>query len=363
MRVVIVWPSHTNSTFNTAYFYNRAFKRLHVQTANFVYSQELITQNLGINAFRGTVDEAYVGDSILITNRLLMGYIASALPDAIIIVTGLDLYKSAWKWIQEFRGALKHPYKIITIFTESPYRPSEEPFVASMSDYVFTNEKSYVGTLRKFQPRSWYLPQAYDEKMHVPDDKEHKYGVYMCGSGFLSRVEVLSRVNWEETGTSLMLKGLFPDIKKDTALFPFYQEGLVPNEKVVEDYQASDICLNIHRQEGDLVIFERDLPKSYNIERRQFKVTNAYSMNNRASEIAAAGGFQLVDDTRQEVEDVFGNSVPRFSINEPGELQEMIAYYTRNPRQRAKLAEESRMRIEGRTYLANTKKILNLTGG
>ena len=362
MRVLLLFPSHTNSTFNTAFFYHNALKRLGIQTADFVYSTELIIQNLAINAFRGTKDVTYEGEAIMLSNRLLMGYVASTLPDVIICATGLDIYPSAWQWLYDFRKELKHPYKIVTILTESPYRPSEEIKIATWSDYVFTNEREFVNRLRKFQPRTWYMPQAYDDQIHKPEEREKKYGVYLCGSGFKSRIDILSNIDWKATGTTLTLKGLFKDIDEKSALFPYYIEGLVKNEKVVEDYQASNICLNIHRQEGEVVIYEKDLQNYYAKEKRLFKVDDAFSMNNRTCEIAATGGFQIVDDTREEVAEVFGETVPRFSMNEPMELQELITYYTQHPSQRAKLAEEARLRIQGRTYLANTKKILSIVG-
>ena len=363
MRVLLLFPPSSNSTWNTAHFFRNALKRLDVQTASFLYNQELILQNIALNVFRGTKDEVYEGEAIMLSNRLLMGYIASTLPDILLCITGLDLYKSAWKWLFDFRKELKHPYKIVTVLTESPYRPSEEIEIATWSDYVFTNEREFVGRLRKFQPRTWYLPQAYDDQIHKPEEREKTIGAYMCGSGFKSRIDILSNIDWKATGTTLTLKGLFKDIDEESALFPYYIEGLVKNEKVVEDYQASNICLNIHRQEGEVTIFEKDLPNYYAKEKRLFKVTDAFSMNNRTCEIAATGGFQIVDDTREEVAEVFGESVPRFGINEPGELQELITYYTQHPSQRAKLAEEARLRIQGRTYLANTKKILSLSGG
>jgi len=363
MRVLLLWDSASNSTWNTSFFYHNALKRLGIQTADFIYSTEIIIQNLAINAFRGTKDEVYEGEAIRLSNRLLMGYVASSLPDVIICCTALTLSKALWHWLHDFRKELKHPYKIVTILTESPYRPSEEIEIATWSDYVFTNERDFVGRLRKFQPRTWYLPQAYDDQIHKPEEREKEHGVYLCGSGFKSRIDILSNIDWDATGTTLTLKGLFRDIDEESALFPYYIEGLVKNEKVVEDYQASNICLNIHRTEGDVVIFEKDLPDYYAREKRLFKVTDAFSMNNRTCEIAATGGFQIVDDTREEVAEVFGEFVPRFGINEPGELQELITYYTQHPSQRAKMAEEARLRIEGRTYLANTKKILSIVGG
>jgi hypothetical protein len=292
-----------------------------------------------------------------------MGYVASTIPDAIIVVTGLDLMKSAWKWLHDFRRELRHPYKIVTIFTESPYRPSEELELATWSDYVYTNDLAFASRLRKIQPRTWYLPQAYDDKIHTPKEMPHKYGTYMCGSGFKSRLDLLGKIDWEATGSTFTLRGLWPDITEGTALFPYYHEGLVKNEDVVDDYRASDICLNLHRQEGEMVVFERDLPNSYSKEKRSFPITEAYSMNNRTCEIAAAGGFQIVDDSRAEVAEVFGDSVPRFGIKNPGELQEMITFYAPRPEQRAKLSQEARMRIKGRTYLANVRQILSCIGG
>ena len=360
MRVLQIWPSHSNSTWNTSHFLGRALRRLGVEVAGFKYSQELILQNLAINAFRGTKDESYEGEAILLSNRMLMGYVASTFPSVIIIVTGLSLYPGAWKWLWDFRKNLKHPYKIVTIYTESPYRPSEELALAQWSDYIFTNERDFVGRLRKFQPRTWYMPQAYDDLIHTPEEREKRYGTYFCGSGFMSRIAALSQIDWGATGSDFTLKGLWPDLDESSPLWSHYTEGLVQNERVVEDYRSSDICLNIHRQEGELVVFERDTPDSYAKERAVFKVKDAWSMNNRACEIAATGTFQISDDTRGETAEVFGDSVPRFSMDDPSELQELVAYYTRRPELRAKKAQEAHMRISGRTYLENMKRMLTL---
>jgi hypothetical protein len=363
VRVLQIWPSHSNSTFNTASFCSHALKRLNVEVANFVYSQELILQNLAINAFRGTDGVSYDGEAILLSNRLMMGYVASAAPDVILIVCGLDLYKSAWKWLWDFRKNLKKPYKIVTVYTESPYRPCEELELAQYSDYVFTNERDFVGRLRQFNPRSWYLPQAYDDLIHYPEKREKKHGSYFCGSGFLSRIDTFSQVDWDASGGGFTLKGLWPDLDESSSLWKHYKEGLVQNERVVEDYRASNICLNIHRQEGEVVVFERDTPAAYARERAVFKVSDAWSMNNRACEIAATGAFQISDDTRMETVEVFGDSVPRFSMDEPAELQELVDFYTQRPELAARLAQEARMRIDGRTYLANMKYVLTQVGG
>ena len=363
MRVVQVWDSASNSTWNTSYFISRALKRLGVEVANFSYSQELILQNLAINAFRGTQDESYEGEAILLSNRLLMGYVASAMPDAIIVSTGLNLYKSAWKWLWEFRQNLKNPYKIVTLYTESPYRPSEELELAQYSDYVFTNERSFVERLQAIQPRSWYMPQAYDDLIHRPEKRDRKYGTYFCGSGFSSRIHTLSQIDWDAAGTDFTLRGLWMDLAEDSPLRKHYIQGIVQNEEVVDDYRASEICLNLHRQEGEIVVFERDTPDSYAKEKAGFKVTDAWSMNNRACEIAATGAFQIADDTRQEMVEVFGDSVPRFNMGDPAELQELVEYYTRRPDERTKLSQEAAMRIEGRTYLGNMQQMLTIIGG
>jgi hypothetical protein len=364
MRILQIWDSSTNSTWNTGHFISRALKRLDVQVANFAYSQEIVLQNLAINAFRGTENKSYDGEAVLLANRLMLGYIASALPSAIIVVTGLSLWKSAWSWMREIRSELKHPPKIVLYYTESPYRPSEELEYAQWADYVFTNERNFVERLRQFQPRTWYLPQAYDDQLHTPGDPvPHEYGTYFCGSGFLGRIKTLEAVDWASTGCPLTLKGLWRDIQPNSPLHPYYTEGLVPNERVIEDYRRSDICLNVHRMEGEAVVFERSEPNLYARERRPFKVTDAYSMNNRTLEIAASGGFQLVDDSRDEVAEVFGDSVPQFETNNAAHLQELVAYYAQRPELRAKKAQAARLRIEGRSYLANVKRVLSLIGG
>jgi len=362
MKVLLLWDSSSSSTWDVGHFVSRALRRLGVKVANFVYAQEIVLQNLAINAFRGTQDVSYDGEAVLLANRLMLGYIASSDCDAIISVCSLDVYKSAWTWIAGLRRNLKKPPKVVFLYTESPYRPAEELENARWADYIFCNERSFVPRLRAFQPRTWYLPQAYDDQWHVPAQREPRYGVYFCGSGFRNRVETLEQVDWAATGTTLTLKGLWPDIEPGTPLYPYYEKGLVPNERTVDDYRASQICLNVHRQEGEIVVFERDVPeRSYMRERRPFRVRDAWSMNNRTLEIAASGGFQITDNTRDEVGEVFGASVPRYT--DAAHLQELVTYYAQRPDERARMAAEARLRIEGRTYLANMKRVLNLIGG
>lgn len=356
-RMLMAWPGHSSSTYSVSRHYSQAFKDLGVEVADFLYHNELIFQNEAINVIRGTKGVQYEGEAIYLATQMLMGKLVRVLPDYVVVVTGLALWKDVWHNLLDLRREFKRPYRIVLILTESPYRPNEELELANWADWIFSNERTFVPRLRQFQPRAYYLPHAYAPEIHKPGSEyTDDHGVYMCGSGFKGRVEVLRGVDWSSAG--LLLKGMWPDLK-DTELAPYYEEGLVPNEQVVEDYHHSAICLNIHRRQADHVVFQLDEPDYQAKQKRAFKLHAAYSMNNRAVEIAASHGFQLCDAGRREVVEVFGDTVPRFSVDDSEELESLVEYYIPRPELRRELAEGAAERIQGRTYRRNAKKILS----
>lgn len=356
-KVLLAWPGHSSSTYSVSKYYSKAFKELGVRVEDFLYHNEVVLQNAAINRVRGTEGEDYSGEAMYLATQMLMGKIAAVLPDYVVAVTGLALWKNVWQQLLDLRRELKHPYKIVLVLTESPYRPGEELELSNFADYVFTNEREFVSRLRQFQPRSYYLPQAYDPDVHkLGDEYSNHHKVYMCGSGYRERVKVLEGVDWSIA--RLTLKGIWRDLE-GTALEQYYEEGIVPNKEVVEDYHNSAICLNIHRQKVEHILFEVDRPGYHKDKRGAFALDSAYSMNNRAVEIAASHGFQLCDDSRAEVAEVFGDAVPTYSVDDSGELENLIEYYIPRPGLRRKLASGAAERIEGRTYRENAKKVLS----
>jgi spore maturation protein CgeB len=159
---------------------------------------------------------------------------------------------------------------------------------------VFTNE---VISANKYL---WnYIPHSYDPMVHRPVTPSGSCDVLMCGTGWPERQRLLESMSWD--GIDLRLLGIWPDVNQDSPLFPFVHQACIDNLKMPEIYAGAKICLNIHRGHPE-----------------------ARSLNPRAYEVAACGAFQI-SDYRQEIDAVFGDSVPVFTS--AADLEYLIRFY------------------------------------
>ena len=210
-------------------------------------------------------------------------------------------------WVLVVCAAYLHPDVLVlcrraklplaAVFTESPYDDPEQAKVAPLFDVCFTNERASVAPLRAANPNTHYLPAAYDPAAHGPgmNGAAPAHDVVFVGTGFDSRVALLSAVDW--TGVDLGLYGYWADLPKGHPLRPFVRDGLVDNATAGALYRQARIGLNLYRQPGEGVAAE--------------------SLNPRAYELAADGVFTL-SHHRVEVGERFGGLVPTFAT--PAEL-------------------------------------------
>jgi spore maturation protein CgeB len=85
-------------------------------------------------------------------------------------------------------------------------------------------------------------------------------------------------------------------------------------------------------------------------------VEEAYSLGPRAFEIAACGAFQLCDDTRAELDEIFKGSVPTYSG--PDELRAKAQYFMTHDQDRRDLAWESYQRVQGCAFVNRAQEIV-----
>lgn len=279
----------------------------------------------------------------------------------------------------------KDGFKVVGIFTENPY---EDHIDAAQKAEFFTtcfvsdlNSEAYW---RPFNPNTFYLPHSYDPDKHfpwwdAPEGKKrhdihngHQHVTYV-GSGFVRRQRYLEAVDW--TGIDLRLYGYWPflmpsrhpddtvrgpdgnEVNRDeyfadliprepSPLAPYTRASMIDNAFTARIYRGSSIGINIHRTErwnnnADVIIDPGE----------------AYSMGPRAVELAACGLFQIAD-FRQEIVDVFGDSVPIHSS--PDELGRLIRKYLADPVSRDALARQQHEAIKGRTFANSMRRALEL---
>lgn len=251
-------------------------------------------------------------------------------PDWVLVISAMYLHPDILVFLK--RAGLK----VAVLLTESPYDDEEQTAVARAVDLVWTNERTSVPVLRRYNPHSYYLQHAYDPTRHFPISGKvegvPEHDVVFVGTGFIERCRTLQGVNWD--GIDFGLYGPWPQLGSRSKVRRFIRADEVPNSEATDLYRNAAIGLNLYRT-------------SKGFGRHVEHVENPESLSPRALELAATGAFTL-SDWRPEVEEVFGDLVPTFST--PAELEELIRYYLARPDLRAEIAEALPAAVAGMTF-------------
>lgn len=256
--------------------------------------------------------------------------------DWVVAVTGQNLHFGAVGTLR------KAGIKTALLCTESPYLTMErERFDAQLYDVVFTNDKSAI---HLFGTLAVYLPAAYNPAVHHPHGAgaEDAPDVFFVGSGFEERKELFGGVDW--TGINFKVAGTLWDGNTSTDVI---LSRLMDNAQACLYYRASKINLNHHRTTMD-----------YN-SGQHLPAGVAWSLGPRAYEIAACGGFQLIDDSRPEAREVFGASLATYRAGDSASLEREIRYWLAHPQERRARAEAQRAAILPHSWHARAGAMLD----
>lgn len=333
MRVLFVWSAAEWSVFDVA----RGFHDALVAAGHEVYNYRLYNRiefaARGLYGLPGKLSE----NQPLISRLACEGLVVEALAnevEVIILASAVAVHPNG------VIIAKRAGFPVAVLHTESPYEDENQAEFSQWCDVTFTHERFSA------ERYGWhYLPHAYDPAVHHPvrrdkrkvpiltaNGKSSTCDVLMLGTGWPERTDLLAAIDW--TGIDLRILGVWPDIKKGHPLERFYTNGVVDNKAAPRLYAASKICLNFHRNHP-----------------------RAESLNPRAYEIAACGGFQL-SDPRAEVGEIFGDSVPTFT--NAAELQHQIRHYLAHPAERKAMAERARLQVQGHTFTVRAAEMINV---
>jgi spore maturation protein CgeB len=238
------------------------------------------------------IPERYRDDTDLISKHASETVVTRALEvnaDLVVIVSGMNWHPIALQMLA------KVGIPVAVILTESPYDDVQQDEWTRASIglcdrrgrlapvTVFTQERISADRY------GWdFLPPAYDVDVHQPTapDPEFACDVFFVGTAWLERQHLLEAVDW--SGLSVKFYGTWPALTDASPIAPFVKKGCLKNERLPGAYAAAKISLNLYRDHPDAV-----------------------TVNPRAVEIAACGGFQL-SGWRIGVGEMFGSSVPMF---------------------------------------------------
>jgi glycosyltransferase involved in cell wall biosynthesis len=285
-----------------------------------------------------------MADAVRWASMTLLEAALSTLPDWCLIFSGIYMHQDAMVCL--YRSGCP----IGIILTESPYDDAKQGGWAAFSDVVFTHERASVPILSREryvdddpkQARIWgnknthYLPHAYDPVRHNPAAR--------MGSGFSERQEMLARIDWQGMGIDLGIYGQWPYLGSRSPLRKYKRGGVTPNGYTAALYRKAKVGLNLYRQ-------------SMGQTRNAPRMKGAESLNPRALELAAIG-VPHVSDFRPEVQEVFGDTVPTFTDDDPVDMAEQILKLLEDDRRRETIRAALPGRVAGWTFDDRAKQLM-----
>lgn len=333
-RILIAYPGPIHSTFDVATGYEKALGNLGHTVYGYPYHKWLGFYEQTLRHWE-TVNDQYdftPADVSLHSSEKLIIAACEFIPDVILVISGSALHAHA------FRLLYNLSLPVVLILTESPYEDETQAKMVEQGHiaHAFTNERLSVDRLGAFGVPVTYLPHSFDPDVHKPTEAngEHQSGVFFHGTIWPERAELFDVIF--DDRVDMRFSGIGASGKK-------YRCLAIGNAKLAQMYSGAKICLNHHRT----------------IKRKpgvNIALGEAASIGPRAYEIAACGAFQLCDDTRQELWDVFGESVPTYK--NAVDLRAQIEYYINRPDERQELAALSHKRVQDCTFERRAAEIV-----
>lgn len=338
MRILVAFPGHTTSTIDVAIGYTHALKALGHTVSTFDYHTRLNFYKDALDYWSNT-NPGYTqqkSDALVMASETLALEAVDFVPDVVLIVCGLALHRRAYDLLHR----LNIPMALL--LTESPYSDPMQAEIAIKGHIglILTNDAASVSPLRVTGLPVEYVPHSFDPYRHYPRvvGKQYESDVYFFGTLWPEREALFAELRARQGGYKL--DGITPI--KDT---PY---GLISNAELARHYSGTKIALNHHRT------VKGELNAQGEIE--HITAQDAWSLGPRAFEIAACGAFQLSDNTRPELKEVFGASVATYTG--AGDLADKAQYFLQHPDERKAMAEEAKRRVQGCSFEHRAREIL-----
>ena len=175
--------------------------------------------------------------------------------------------------------------------------------------------------------------------------EEDRTDVFFHGTLWPERKAIFAGL--ESLPYRVRISGVDPAIRSDNpAEVARVMANQVENAELARLYSGAKIALNHHRTY---------IGQSADGEELHTQV-DPWSLGQRAFEIAACGTFQLCDDTRPELAEVFGGSVATYRGR--ADLENKIEYYLAHESERREMAAEAAERVRDCTFARRAEQIL-----
>jgi len=336
MRIAVVRPGHAMSTLFVCEGMEEGLKEMGVDVVETKTERLISMQTLIVRQFKDLYEKVdkdlnkvaiHAGMENVLSRLLYLDY------DLLFVVNGRLISP------QIMHGLDRIPGRRVIWLTESPYEDEHQTWLASHFDYAFVNDRISIDTIGKVV-KTAYLPHSYDPCTFMPVEREKERDVFFCYTAFNNRVPVVDALSSSGLNVLLPKAGTFADEETGMSGVRF-----VPPERMALMYNTSKINLNVHRTE-----------KLYGTGET---ISEAYSLGPRAYEIAACGAFQLCDNTRPELAEVFGDTVATY--DNPSDVVDVCKYWLDSSRDKLRrdMGAASRERVANCTYTHRASQVLD----
>lgn len=351
MKILLIYPGHQTSTIDVATGYEQALMRLGHQVKAYDYHNALTFYRMAFASWVKANPGAKMhknADFVLASEHVAIEALDFA-PDVVLIVTGTALHRRAF----ELLHCLSLPLALL--LTESPYSDEVQSVIMTKGhiSVAFANDQSSVIPLTEASGvKTVYLPHSYNPDVHRIRGAIRGYetDVFFHGTMFPERVEMLEPlldlpydVHVGGPDPSFTIEGLTDEEVEDA--LDEHGEHYIDNHEMSYYYNGTNIAVNNHRTFIGVLDGERHISNGA-----------AYSIGPRTYEIAACGAFQLCDDTRPELQEVFGDSVAVYSDRD--DLIQKICYFLNHEDERQEMAQNAFERVRDCTFERRAEQIL-----
>lgn len=336
MRAVVIAPGHIHSTYDVHTGLCAGLRANGVEVSEFPLHKSLELFELLVGAAQTIKISDTYPDPLLLASGGIPGFVMAKRPEWVIFVHGLNIPPSIPETLR--RGG----YKTALLCTESPYQIDHERNVAPLYDVILTSEKRAISLFTENQPGTiHYLPHAFNPNVHTPEgDRAVDCDVFFCGTLYPERAVLLDGVDWTDINVcDKTVKYIDGEAPAD------FGAQVVENHVVATYYRSAKISLNHHRR------------IQHPTTGGEIGVDAAVSLNPRAFEVPACGGF-LVSDQREELAALFGDCVPTYT--DSASLEHIIRYYLTHEDERAELARMQHARVLAHSWTARAAQLLDV---
>jgi spore maturation protein CgeB len=332
VRILTVEPGPNFSVQDVHTGWFAALQRAGVDVRNFALSDRLSFQEA---VLKGKVpDDQRPHIAARMVAEQLRGCCYDFWPDLVLITSAFFVPPDTYDIIRA-RGT-----KVAVLLTESPYEDPAQLGIAARADLVLLNDPTNLDQFRQINPRSWYVPHAYDPQRHrpAPASPDLKCDFGWVGTAYESRMAFFEAVDWD--GIDAAFAGNWERLPDDSKLVPFlvHERGVCfENSDTVDLYNSCKASVNLYRKET--------LPTADDA---------GWAMGPREVELAACGTFFLREPRGES--DAVLHMLPTF--DSPADFEDKLRWWLTHDNERERLAAAAQEAVADRTFDQNVRSLL-----